>query len=142
MKKIYDLKTALADDPSRVVDAQKLTLDKTCPHMGLAGSYGLFGSPDWWDNLNTGTIPIVIYEGLIESLQFEGMNNEGRSFTLAQTDAEPYTYSCVANQKNDLRLYEIGRKMRVTVFFEKKKSGDDLDVVWMIEIGTAKNEVF
>lgn len=137
MKKVYDLKTALADDQARVADTQELTLDKTRPLIGLAGRYGLFGSPEWWDNLNSGIIPTMIYEGIIESLQFEGMSNEGRSFTLAQIDAAPYTYSCIANQKKDLRLYETSRKARVTILSEKMKNGNDLDMVWMIEIGTA-----
>jgi len=136
MKTVFDLKIALADDPVRVEDTRKLTLDESRPLMGLAGTYGLLGSPEWWDNLNSGKIPTMIYEGVIESVQFEGMNNEGRSFTLAQGDAEPYIYSCVANQKSDLRLYEIGRKARVTVLSEKKKNGNNHDMVWMIEIGT------
>ncbi len=135
MKTVYDLKTALADDPARVEATQKLTLDATRPLMGLAGSYGLFGSAEWWESLNSGKIPTKIYEGVIESVQFEGMNNEGRSFTLVQADTEPYTYSCVANQKNNLRIYEVGRKARVIVFSERKKNGDALDMVWKVEIG-------
>ncbi|KCZ83601.1 hypothetical protein HAD_13404 [Hyphomonas adhaerens MHS-3] len=79
MKKIYDLAVTLAQDPAQVTDAQALTLDDARPGFGLKGVYGLFGSDEWWGNLKTGRMPTVIYEGEIESLQFEGMHNEGRS---------------------------------------------------------------
>ena len=134
MKKIYDLKIALVDDPVRVENTQKLTLDETRPLMGLAGLYGLFGSPEWWGNLNSGKIPTKVYEGIVESLQFEGMHNEGRSFTLRLADGGTYTYSCVANNKRDLKAYRVGQKVRVTMLSERKKNDETLEMVWTVEI--------
>ncbi|HAE26493.1 MULTISPECIES: hypothetical protein [Hyphomonas] len=134
MKKIYDLAVTLAQDPAQVTDAQALTLDDTRPGFGFKGVYGLFGSDEWWGNLKAGRIPTVIYEGEIESLQFEGMHNEGRSFTLRLTDGGSYKYSCVANEKSDMGAYAVGRKVRVTTYSEPMKSGSDLEFVWMVEI--------
>ena len=134
MKTIYDLAVSLARDPEQVADAQALTQDKNRPHMGLKGAYGLFGSAEWWSNLKSGKMPTTIYEGEIESLQFEGMHNEGRSFTLRLTDGGSYTYSCVANEKSDMRTYAVGRKVRVTTYSERMKSGSDLEFVWMVEV--------
>ena len=134
MKKIYDLAVTLAQDPAQVADAQALTLDDARPGFGLKGAYGLFGSDEWWGNLKTGRMPTVIYEGEIESLQFEGMHNEGRSFTLRLTKGGHYTYSCVANEKSDMKAYTVGRKVRVTTYSEPMKSGSDLECVWMVEI--------
>ena len=134
MKTLYDLKIALADDPKRVADTQALTLDTSKPLIGLAGTYGLFGSPDWWGNLQSGVIPVVVYEGVIESLQFEGMNNEGRSFTLRLGDGGTFTYSCVVNNKQDLKAYRVGQKVRVTMLSERKKNGETLEMVWTVEV--------
>lgn len=137
MLQIYALEVAHQDDPSKVELAQKLTLDKDRPQMGLAGIYGLFGSPDWWTNLNAGRIPITEYTGIIETVQFSGMHNESRSFTLRLTNGGRYTYTCVANQKRDLKRYRQGRKVTVIAFTEKLKRGEDLEMVWSIEIECA-----
>ena len=134
MKTVYDLALALADDPKRVADTQALTQDTSKPLMGLAGKYGLFGSAEWWGNLKSGVIPIVVYEGIIESLQFEGMHNEGRSFTLRLGDGGTYTYSCMANKKQDLKAYRVGQNVRVTMLSERKKNDETLEMVWTVEI--------
>lgn len=134
MKTIYDLAITLARDPGRVVETQALTQDDTRPLMGLKGAYGLFGSADWWINLKSGVIPITIYQGEIGSLQFEGMHNEGRSFTLKLKGGGTYTYSCVTNEKADYGAYAVGRQVRVKTFTEPKKNGEDLEMVWTVEI--------
>ena len=51
MRTVYDLEIKLQSDPEQVRDAQALTLDGSRPLMGLAGTYGLFGSAEWWGNL-------------------------------------------------------------------------------------------
>lgn len=134
MRTIYDFEVELEKDPKQVADTQALTIDESRPLIGLAGTYGLFGSAEWWDNLKSGTIPATVYEGVIESLQFEGMHNEGRSFTLRLEDGGSYTYSCVANQRPDLKAYATGRRARVTTFAEPKKNSELLEMVWLIEL--------
>lgn len=141
MKTLYDLNTELKDDPERFRRAQALTLDDSRPNMGLAGTFGLYGSDRCWGNLRGGQIPTRIYEGSIESLHFVGQGNNGvgqgnngRAFTLICDDGTPYTYSLVANEKADLRAYQTGRRLRVTVFYEPKKNGESLEMVWTIEI--------
>ena len=134
MKTIYDLAVTLARDPAQVADAQALTQDESRPHMGLKGAYGLFGRAEWWDNLKAGKIPIRIYEGEIESLQFEGMQNEGRSFTLRLANGGSYTYSCVANETDSEDAYAVGRRARVTAYSEPMKSGSEFEFVWKVEI--------
>lgn len=135
MRRIYDLAIALQRDPKRVADTQALTLDTSRPLMGLKGVYGLFGSSDWWDNLKGGGMPLKVYEGEIVGLQFEGMNNEGRSFTLDLRDGSTFTYSLMANEKADLKLYETGRPVRLTFFEELKKTKEVLEMLWRVEIG-------
>lgn len=134
MKTVYDLEVTLARDPKQVADTQALTQDDTRPLMGLKGVYGLFGSAEWWSNLKSCVMPITIYEGEIGSLQFESMNNEGRSFTLMLKGGGTYTYSCVANEKADLGAYAVGCQVRVTTFTEPKKNGEGLEMVWTVEI--------
>ena len=134
MKKVYDLETALANDPQRVADAQELTLDAARSSFGLAGEYGLYGSDEWWQNLHAGKLPLTTYEGVIETIQFSGMHNESKSFTLSLAGGGRYNYTCIADQKSDVKLYAPGRKVRVIAFTERMKSGSEMEFVWSIEI--------
>ena len=134
MKTVYDLAVTLARDPQQVADAQALTLDAARPNFGLKGEHGLFGSAAWWASLKAGLLATTVYEGEIESLQFEGMHNEGQSFTLRLTGGGTYTYSFVANDKADMKAYGVGRRARVTTYREMMKSGAELEFVWTVEI--------
>ena len=133
-KTIYDLAKALEKYPDRIAAAQKLTLDDSRPLLGLAGKYGLYGSEVWWANLRRGVLPMKMYEGRIESIQFSGMNNESKSFTVRMEDGTNYNYTCVANRASDLKLYEVGRYVRVVTFMETMKTGDEKEFVREIEI--------
>ena len=137
MKPIYDLAIALEHDPRRVTDTQALTRDTSRPLMGLKGEYGLLRSAEWWSNLKSGKIPLKSYEGEIVSLQFEGMNSEGRSFTLRLDGGGQFTYSRMANKKDDLQMYEVGRYLRLTFFEEIKKTGEVLEMLWKLEIASS-----
>jgi hypothetical protein len=137
MKKIYSLETNHADDPTLVELTQKLTLDKDRPMMGLAGNYGLYGSPEWWENLYSGVIPLHVYEGVIDDIHFSGMNNESKSFTLLLDSGGKYKYTCVVNRKKNMKHYQIGHRFKVTVFTEKMKNGSDQEFVWKIEVENA-----
>ena len=134
MKPIYDLAVRLAEHPEEVADTQALTLDETRPNFGLKGAYGLFASDEWWTNLKSGTIPTICYEGIISSVQFEGMHNDGRAFTLRLDKGGEYTYSCVANHAADMSAYQTGRKARITTYTEPMKSGSLFEFVWKVEI--------
>ena len=48
MKLVYLLSEELKADPEYVSLTQALTLDKSKPYVGLNGTYGLFGSQEWW----------------------------------------------------------------------------------------------
>lgn len=133
MKRIYDLKIALDNDAERVAHTQALTLNKDRPKIGLSGKYGLFGSPEWWNNLYTGVIPTKRFEGIITSLQFEGQNNDGRSFTIEMPENSLFTYSLMANDKKDFSAYKIGNRLAITMLIEPKKTGENIDFVWTIE---------
>ena len=57
MKVVYSLRNDLEKDPSKVRDAQSLTLNDARPMLGLKGNRGLFGSEEWWSNIESGVKP-------------------------------------------------------------------------------------
>ena len=132
MKEIYTLEASLSKDPERVRLAQELTKNKSKPNMGLKGKYGLFGSDQWWNNLYKSKIPHNIYEGVIEDIHFSGMHNESKSFTLRLKDNTTYSYTLVADNKKDIKLYQEGTYAKVITFIEPLKTGDNHEFVWKI----------
>lgn len=133
MRIVYDLKLALENDPDRVRDTQALTLDKS-KSFGLEGKYGLYGSKQWWDNLQSAVIPTKEYEGVIQSLGFVGMHNETSAFTMKTREGEEFTFDLMANDKQGLKKYITGRKIRLIFIEEVKKNGEVLDMLWTVEL--------
>ena len=137
MKKIFSLEIEHEDDPSRVEKAQKLSLDSSKPHLGLKGVYGLYGSPEWWENIYSGKVPSKTYEGIIDDIHFTGMHNEAEGFTLKLDNGGTYSYTCVANRRRNMKHYKVGRRAKVTTFIEVLKKGTDHEFVWQIEVKNA-----
>ena len=121
MRLIYSLREELEAHPQRVADTQALTLDESRP-FGLKGTYGLFGSPEWWANIERGIAPVQTLSGQIARLYREGMHNEGRGFEMTLDDGAIYKYSCVANRKKDLSAYQVGKRIEFTMMFDPLKT--------------------
>jgi hypothetical protein len=75
---VYRLANELARDPERVVLTQRLTLDASMPSMGLKGTFGLFGSEEWWQSINSGRMPLKRISGTITGLANAGMDSHGK----------------------------------------------------------------
>lgn len=120
MKVIYSLREELENDPGQVADAQALTLDASRP-LGLKGTYGLFGSPEWWCNIELGVAPVTQIVGVITRVYREGMHNEGRGFEMQLADGSLYKYSCVSNNSRDASLYQAGKDIQLVVLHDPLK---------------------
>lgn len=134
MKKMYSLEVEHEDRPGQVEQAQKLSLDKSKPHLGLKGVYGLYGSSEWWENIYRGKVPSKVYQGIIKDIHFTGMHNEAEGFTLALDDGGSYSYTCVANRRRNMKHCKVGKRLKVTTFVEVLKKGRDHEFVWQIEV--------
>jgi hypothetical protein len=75
MKVVYELRRQLAEDPDHVVQVQTLTLNKDKPLLGLRGACGLFGSEEWWTNIEKGKLKTKMVSGIISELVFAGQDS-------------------------------------------------------------------
>lgn len=69
---IYSLALELAENPELIATAQALTLDTTRSYIGLRGRHGLFGSDEWWCNIESGVIPSMERSGVIQRVYTVG----------------------------------------------------------------------
>ena len=77
LKLVYELKKDLENKPEYVQEVQSVSLDSSKPHIGLKGNKGLYGSQQWWENINSGDIPIKFSYGVITRVYEAGQDHMG-----------------------------------------------------------------
>jgi hypothetical protein len=127
MKLVYDLRKDLEKDPERVMRVQKLTLDESRPSMGLKGVYGLYGSTEWWGNVDRGEIPVEEEAGVIVDTYLAGWDNDGNDgfdFDMRLSDGKIVSNSSYFNDPADVKLYCVGARVRFVYLVEILKTGE------------------
>lgn len=128
MKVVYSLRHELDRDLEHLQRTQALSLDKTRPSMGLATTYGLYGSAEWWRNVEAGGIRRERYRGVIRRLYVAGQDegNEPNSFEIESNDGLNYHWGIVVDDEMDKPLYCVGRWAEIdTIFVELKRPKPD-----------------
>lgn len=74
--RVYTLAAEHKSDPRRIELAQALTLNRDKPRMGLKGTYGLYGSPQWWDSINRRKMPLRFISGTIVAVYEAGQDSK------------------------------------------------------------------
>jgi hypothetical protein len=122
MKLVYQLTEELKHDPEQVAKAQALTQDKSKP-FGLKGSRGLFGSVEWWSNIEKGVLPTRQISGVIERLFVSGQEKsaQANTFDLLSSDGTLYTESILVNSQVDQQLFKVGSRVEMVYVFDELK---------------------
>lgn len=121
MQLVYSLKNELASDSGQVATAQALTLDLSRP-FGLKGTFGLFGSDEWWQSIEAGRLQKTELEGVITLLGRVGMHNESPVFNAHLDNGDHYTYDTVADTKKGVKKYIVGKRIKIVLVRDPLKS--------------------
>lgn len=123
MKRVYLLSEKLKADPKRVALAQALTLNAAKPRMGLKGTLGLFGSPEWWANIEQRRMPLRFVQGIIRNTYFAGQDEPGdhNSFELLLEDGATYDEGIYANNKASRALFRVDHRVEVAYALDELK---------------------
>jgi hypothetical protein len=89
--------------------------------FGLKATNGLFGSGEWWQNIETGVIPLIRFSGTITRLLRTGMHNESESFEMLSADGKNFQYDCVAADRKDRKLYQVGSRVELSFVRQELK---------------------
>ncbi|MDT3527889.1 hypothetical protein ROV86_07195 [Stenotrophomonas pavanii] len=143
MKVVYSLRNDLAKDPSRVLDTQSLTLNDARPMLGLKGNKGLFGSEEWWSNIDSGVIEGECVMGVITTLYVAGQDrlDHPNEFDFILDDGSSRSEAILTDDPNSISAYAPGRKVRIQYAYDELKCPlrngcpQYLDLVVKIEIG-------
>lgn len=125
MKVVYELRRQLAEDPDHVVQVQTLTLNKDKPMLGLRGTCGLFGSEQWWKNIENGKLKTKMISGVISELVFAGQDsrwgNQVNSFKLGGTLSASQLMSIEVQEKQDRKLFCVGARVEAVFVLDELK---------------------
>ncbi|MFG4409581.1 hypothetical protein ACF0CL_13395, partial [Acinetobacter baumannii] len=85
-KLIFDLKIWLEKNGEyEMRSTHALTLDSTT-NSGLSGVYGLYGTSEWWDNIEKGNIETYMVSGVIVDLSKGNVFVEDNTMITIESD--------------------------------------------------------
>lgn len=129
-KLIFDLKIWLeknGEDEMRSTHA--LTLDSTT-NSGLSGVYGLYGTSEWWDNIEKGNIETYIVSEVIADFSKGNVFvDDGAIINIISDNNQDDIYEGVVFTNENLKkeyshLYSIGNKIVVFYILDELKDKD------------------
>jgi hypothetical protein len=123
MKRVYLHSEELKTHPERVAKAQALTLNSAKPLLGLKGTYGLYGSPEWWANIEERRMPLLFVSGVIRHMYFAGQDGpkEKNSFELLLENGSTRNEGIYANDKADIPLFRPGCRVEIVYALDEMK---------------------
>ncbi|MFJ2453664.1 hypothetical protein ACIOWK_18425 [Pseudomonas protegens] len=117
MRLVYQLAEELRRDPEQVFLVRSLTLDKNRPLLGLKGSFGLFGSKEWWGNISCGVMPAKKISGVIVRIYYSGQDGDmpDNTMDVMLDEGVLCTEGIYVHDEEDVSFYQVGS--RVEVFY-------------------------
>lgn len=123
MKRVFSLSKELSEDPGRVALAHALTKDESRPFIGLKGSYGLFGSKEWWASIHEQRIPLQYVKGEIKEAYVAGQDQSVTNNTvdLVTPDGRIVSVGIYTNDIQDVDLFREGSWIEMVYALDELK---------------------
>ncbi|RDZ27238.1 hypothetical protein [Lysobacter silvisoli] len=124
MKRVFSLSSELESDPERVALTQTLTKDESRPFMGLKGTHGLFGSPEWWSNIELRNMPLLFVSGQISRAYVVSQDSCDANDTidLIAHDGSIRSVGIYTNDERDVALFREGFWVEMVYALDELKS--------------------
>lgn len=123
MRLVYKHSEKLKADPERVAAAQALTVNQSKPALGLKGTYGLYGSPEWWVNIQQRKMPLLFVSGIVHRAYVAGQDsgNENNGIDLLLDDGSVRAEGIYVNDKTDISLFRVGCRVQIVFALDELK---------------------
>lgn len=106
-------------DKSYIREVQEAT--ESTEKFGIEPTHGIFGSPEWWQHIREGTLPVHPLKGTVSSVHMGSMN-DWPEFTLRTESGEEFTWSRYANDPEFVGLYTVGRPIEVDYVIQRHRA--------------------
>ena len=115
MKAVYQLRK----DHKYIQLVQEATLGRD--DAGLKMTHGLFGSEEWWDNIENGMLPAETIKGVISDVYVSG-HNDYPEFKVLSNGGQKTAWTRDVNNGLEDGIYEIGKKVEIDFVIQKFKN--------------------
>ena len=125
---------SLRDNPKHIAQVQKATL--TTDNFGIEPTDGLFGSPEWWDRIAAGDLPVHTINGTIAE-RFMGSMGDWPEIRVLSDGGEKSSWTREVNRKEQDALYRVGRRIEIDYVLQRhrnKSSGRQKEHKVVLEI--------
>ncbi|HCA5018970.1 TPA: hypothetical protein MW153_000488 [Acinetobacter baumannii] len=140
-KLVFDLKMWLEKNgEDDIKSTHALTLDNTT-NSGLSGVYGLYGTNEWWDNIEKGNIETYVISGVIHDVsKGDTFVDENTMITIVSDNTEDDIYEGVLFTNESLKrkydnLYSKGNKIVVFYILDILKDKDTWNPLIQSKLG-------
>jgi hypothetical protein len=100
----------LRSDKDFIAQVQKATV--TTERFGIESTHGLFGSPEWWQHVRDGMLPVHTLRGAITRV-YMGSMNDWPEFTMRSDTGQESSWSRYASDPVFASLYTVGRRIEL-----------------------------
>ena len=123
MLTVYSLRDELEKDPESLKRAQAVSLDSAIQYAGVTTRYGLYGTEEWWRNVDEGVVPRATYSGTITETFYAGMDTDRRhnSFRMKTDDGREWSWGMVPENSSYKGLYRPGHRVEIITIFKEYK---------------------
>lgn len=111
---VYDLR----DDPHRVAAVQHATLT-TCA-FGIEPTHGLFGSEQWWQQIESGSLPLQTLKGRINRV-YMGSMGDFPEFEMKCGNGSLHCFERMPGDGSRDALYREGRRVEVDFVWQEAR---------------------
>jgi len=139
MKPAYQLK----EDSARIAAIQKATLNTA--EFGIEQTHGLLGSPEWWEKISSGQLPLHTLRGVIIE-RFCGSMADWPEIKVRNDSGELSNWTREVNSREQDALYIPGRRIEIDYVVQRHRpksfsKGGETKVVVEIRVeASADNE--
>jgi hypothetical protein len=104
-----------------MITIYRLKLDKQMTGEGIEPTHGVFRSPEWWQHIKEGTLPVLKVKGTISKI-----NNDRDWPTLRfrTEDGAELSFSQYANNPDFGDFYTIGRHIEIDYVIQRLRASD------------------
>ena len=79
----------------------------TTGDFGIEPTHGLFGSPEWWNHIRQGTLPVHRLKGIITRVYMAGSYNDWPTFEVRAEDGKKSTWTQQVSDPDYASLYTV-----------------------------------
>lgn len=109
----------LKEDQRHIDQIQKAT--RTTENFGIEPTHGMFGSDEWWQNVESGQLPIHTLRGIIRDV-YMGSMGDWPEFKMMSDTGEESTWTRWMQSAEQDQFYRVGARIEIDFVWQQSRA--------------------